>query len=274
MGFRNLECFNKALLTKHAWRLVTSPELLLSRILKARYYPRETFFTAAVGDRPSTTWRGILTVRGCLSRGLHRHIGNGLDTAIWGDSWLSSAPKGRVLTTRSPQLIFPDRVADLIDWETYSWNYDLISSTFWPVDVHQILRVPFGSPATAEKLVWAFSKTGMFTVRSCYHSILEERQLEAEGGGSLDGDSHFRWEWIWSLKVPPKIRTFLWRACLDILLPELPWYGGKLGRPRSANSVKQLLKQKLIYSLSARCLLLFGRNHHSLLATKSKLPIL
>lgn len=39
MGFRNLESFNNALLAKQAWRLVTSPDILLSRIIKARYFP-------------------------------------------------------------------------------------------------------------------------------------------------------------------------------------------------------------------------------------------
>lgn len=27
----------------------------------------------------------------------------------------------------------------------------------------------------------------------------------------------FKWDWLWGLKVPPKIRTFLWRACHDII---------------------------------------------------------
>lgn len=188
-----------------------------TRILKARYYPRESFFTAEIGDRPSTTWRRILAVRSHLFKGLHTQVGNGLDTSIWGDSWSPAPSTGKVITTRPPHLALPDRVADLVDWNTYSWNYALISSTFWPVDVHCIFQVPLGSTDTAYLLVWAFSKTRIFTVRSCYHSILEDRSGEGEDGGSFEGVTEAQWEWIWSLKVPLKVRNFLWRACHDII---------------------------------------------------------
>lgn len=217
MGFRNLESFNKALLMKQAWRLVTSPDILLSRIFKARYFPHGTFFTAETGDRPSMTWRGILSVRGCLLRGLQVRIGNGMDTAIWGDSWLLPPSRGKVITTRPQHLASPNCVGDLIDWNTYSWNYELLSSTFWPVDVHHILQVPFGSPETADRLVWAFSKSGVFTVRSCYHSILEEQGAGDRDRGSAYGMAQPQWKWIWKLRVPPKVRNFLWRACHDII---------------------------------------------------------
>lgn len=60
MGFHDLECFNLAMLAKKAWRLLTTPSSLLSLVLKARYFPRATFFQADVGDRPSLTWRSIL----------------------------------------------------------------------------------------------------------------------------------------------------------------------------------------------------------------------
>lgn len=39
MGFRDLECFNLAVLSKQALRLITAPNLLLSQILKAKYFP-------------------------------------------------------------------------------------------------------------------------------------------------------------------------------------------------------------------------------------------
>lgn len=50
LGFRNLEFFNLALLAKQAWRLVVTPDLLLSRILKARYYHRDFFLLRRLGN--------------------------------------------------------------------------------------------------------------------------------------------------------------------------------------------------------------------------------
>ena len=42
LGFRNLLCFNKAMLGKQIWRLVRYPNLLVSSILKSKYYPKDS----------------------------------------------------------------------------------------------------------------------------------------------------------------------------------------------------------------------------------------
>lgn len=55
MGFRDIASFNLALLTKQAWRITSNPDLIISKILKARYYPASSFFKAELGDRPSLT---------------------------------------------------------------------------------------------------------------------------------------------------------------------------------------------------------------------------
>lgn len=122
MGFRDLASFNLALLTKQAWRIFHNPELLLSRIMKARYFPRSSFLLADLGERPSQTWRSILGARPYLEMGLRRRIGNGLTSAIWGDAWLVSEGSGKIITSRHPNSVFPDMVRDLINWDRGEWN--------------------------------------------------------------------------------------------------------------------------------------------------------
>lgn len=41
MGFRDLHLFNKAMLGKQGWRLMTRPDSLCARVLKGRYYPKD-----------------------------------------------------------------------------------------------------------------------------------------------------------------------------------------------------------------------------------------
>lgn len=53
LGFHDLEVFNKALLSKQIWRLLQSPDSLVAKILKAKYYPSSSILEANMGNRPS-----------------------------------------------------------------------------------------------------------------------------------------------------------------------------------------------------------------------------
>lgn len=68
-----------------------------------------------------------------------------------------------------------------------------------------------------DRSYWAFSKTGNFTVRSCYHHLLEHKGRDADGVPSSTSSPSLLLNWIWDLKVPPKIRMFLWRSCHEII---------------------------------------------------------
>lgn len=62
-----------------------------------------------------------------------------------------------------------------------------------------------------DTVVWHYSKDGCYTVKSGYRLIMN---------GICDS-THLRvpgdWWKLWDLRVPPKIKSFLWRAARDCL---------------------------------------------------------
>lgn len=88
LGFKDIEKFNQSLLAKQAWRIWSSPDTLLSRLLRHRYFNRSSFLDCCVGARPSYAWRSMLHGRDLLKKGLLKAVGNGEDTRVWLDNWL------------------------------------------------------------------------------------------------------------------------------------------------------------------------------------------
>jgi hypothetical protein len=59
--FRDLVCFNKALLAKQLWQLLQDPTSLARQVLKSKYYPQFSIFEATLGTRPSFAWRSLMS---------------------------------------------------------------------------------------------------------------------------------------------------------------------------------------------------------------------
>lgn len=53
LGFRDIESFNMAMLGKQAWRILQSPNSLLSRLLRGRYFASTSLLNAETGTKPS-----------------------------------------------------------------------------------------------------------------------------------------------------------------------------------------------------------------------------
>lgn len=69
MGFREFNEFNKALLEKHRWRLISKEGSLLEQIFKSRYYPRSNFLEAGPGFQSSYARRSMISAREVIQRG-------------------------------------------------------------------------------------------------------------------------------------------------------------------------------------------------------------
>jgi hypothetical protein len=124
MGFRDLHCFNLALLAKQGWRLATQPTSLFSRVFRSKYFPRCSFWQAKLGSSPSFIWRSILAARDLLRKGIRWSVGNGQSVKIWEDNWgvpdLQKRPHAREV----------EWVSELIDDARGTWNLPVLCELF------------------------------------------------------------------------------------------------------------------------------------------------
>ena len=106
------------------------------------------------------------------------------------------------------------KVNELINPVTGEWDEQLVRETFWPEDANEILRIPI-----AENLddwpAWYFDAKGLFFVKSAYKAAVARRDRlagwDASTSWTVRDDSVFEWYRIWKLKVPNKVKTFMWR---------------------------------------------------------------
>ncbi|KAK4394885.1 hypothetical protein Sango_1642800 [Sesamum angolense] len=77
LGFCDLQVFNLAMLAKQVWRIISFPDRLLSRILRARYFPDGKVLSATCGRNPSYTWRSMHAAIGIVRRGFQWRISSG-----------------------------------------------------------------------------------------------------------------------------------------------------------------------------------------------------
>ncbi|XP_028119122.1 uncharacterized protein LOC114316623 [Camellia sinensis] len=165
MGFRSLKAFNKALLAKQGWRLLSVPDSLVARILKAKYYPHTTFLQANVGSNPSFTWRSIFNARPLLEVELRWRVGDGRSIQIWGDKWVLRPHSFRVCSPHSPQLQGA-LVSDLIDEDRHCWDVNVLRENLLEMDVEAIRQIPICCYGIPDKLNQFFGN-GIYCRRIC-----------------------------------------------------------------------------------------------------------
>ncbi|CAJ2662331.1 unnamed protein product [Trifolium pratense] len=110
-------------------------------------------------------------------------IGDGSNIKVMGEPWLREED-GRWVT--SPQI--QEREANMI------------------------LVVPLLHNVEEDKLIWSEESNGIYSVRSGYRKLMEEKRLMNRLRAKRDG-----WGSLWKIQAPPKGKHLLWRICKDCL---------------------------------------------------------
>ncbi|KAL0313684.1 UNVERIFIED_CONTAM: hypothetical protein Scaly_2910800, partial [Sesamum calycinum] len=181
LGFRQLHLFNIAILAKQLWRILKHPDRLLSKVLRARYFPAGDIFAASLGW-PFIHLENLMAALPLFRSDVDGEWARDLQSGLgWILGSLGPIRSSLSLLLHPPRMI---KVSDLIDVATGDWGLDHVG-----ID---------------DILVWYYSSFGLFTVRSAYHLICS---LENSPGlSSLFVNEHAWWRFVWQAKVPNKLR--------------------------------------------------------------------
>ena len=210
MGFRDIHAFNLAMLAKQAWRLLHHTHSLFYHVYKARHLPNCSFLEAELGHKPSFVWRSLIAAREVVVRGSRWRVGNGSRILVSSSNWLPHRPifSGDVDHTL--------RVADLINRDTWQWDRRKIEDIFAPRTRLDILEIPLCRNRSRDSLVWKENNKHEFTVKTAYKVAMRLRQQMDIEHSRAQVDRKW-WKMIWAMNVPPKVKSFMWRACSNIL---------------------------------------------------------
>ena len=208
LGMRNLRAFNKALLAKQAWRILTNPNSLMAKTLRQKYFPNSEFLSVKVSPLASFTWKSILSARELLSKGLKKIVGDGKTTDIRKDPWVPSLPNLKIMSYDGQEVDGPQMVSDLL--EDRRWDFVKLNLLFSERERHAILNIPLPRYPDEDRWAWRFTKNGDFAVRSAYYVECDSLRSHAASPSSNAGKAV--WRKLWKARIPPKIQHFGWRA--------------------------------------------------------------
>ena len=92
----------------------------------------------------------------------------------------------------------------------------MVKQGFAPDDAKVVLSIPLSSRLPVDRLIWAYTPKGNFTMRSAYRVVLLSSTNLSRETSSCCNQGLF-WKALRGLNMPNKIKTFAWLASRNIL---------------------------------------------------------
>ena len=172
---------------------------LWARILKEKY-DRGRDLTDLIGRRVSCSnaLRGILEHIQLSNQGLGVAIGDGRQTQFWHHKWLD----GERLLDKAigvvPENHYHKTVSDY--WRIGAgWDWPQLSSLLPPSTLQRIASYELISEAVGDKVIWAADSFGKSTIKLALKLLRP-----------TDSHTEADWKWMWKIRVPQRIKLFLW----------------------------------------------------------------
>jgi hypothetical protein len=138
----------------------------------------------------------------------------------------------------------------LIEPGTHQWNVQSVREIFMAPDADRILKIPLRNAAGEDWLAWSHEKSGIYSVRSAYHALVEakEQEVELQVRTTSSSSDDARWKKLWNLDVLPRVRVFWWRV-LNGIVPDYATLTRRHVRVNSTCPVCKATSETLMHAL-------------------------
>jgi hypothetical protein len=199
LGIEVLEIKNKCLLSKWIFKLLTE-EGVWKELLTNKYLGEKTLSQVQLKPTDSPFWKGIMKVKDDFLKFGSFKIGDGNQTRFWEDNWLGN----NSIADEYPSLYAIASHKNITVASVFGSNpinlrfrRSLIGNNreVWFHLVERLMRVQILDEP--DRFIWALTPTGVYSTKSYYAEL-------------LNGHTQYLRKYLWKMKVPLKIRIFLW----------------------------------------------------------------
>ena len=202
-----LDIKNKCLLSKWLFKILHE-EGVWHELISNKYLGTKTLAQVEMKPHDSPFWKGVMKVRDEFFKRGSFALGDGLGTRFWEDTWLGTEP----LATQYPLLYNIARrknvlVAHVLQHNPLNIEFrrPLLGDKWnaWLQLVERLMGIHLTDET--DKFVWNLTPNGRFYVKSMYLDCMH-------------GHAPFLHKYLWKLKVPLKIKIFMWFLHRKVLL--------------------------------------------------------
>lgn len=183
-------------------------ESLCYVVLAAKYFPDGDRFHPKAVDKPSYAWSSLCAFNRSLRAGFGWQVGDGHTINIKKHQWGFEGLNGSSFIT-NPNKVRWQSVRDLWLSNELFWDKDRVINLYGPVMGNRICELPIVKEGLADRIVWFHDHQGVYSTKSGY-SWLSLHKI------GYNPHRNF-WRILWKLKLPPKVRIFLWRVSHNLL---------------------------------------------------------
>ncbi|XP_020412737.1 uncharacterized protein LOC109947231 [Prunus persica] len=223
LGIKKAALMNQAMLSKASWRIVAGDSGLWAAMLRKKYLKGSCCFDAYADNctLASSSWKGLIYGAAILNNGLKWRVGDGTRVKFWTDTWIGDIPLIDTKFPLSDQLDKSETVSNY--FSRTGWNINKLLQVLLPEAVMRIVSIHVDIEGNLpDTCIWGPTSNGVFSVKTAYE--LSARFNDVPGSP---------WNFIWNLKIPPRVKMFIWLLTQKKILTNVQRVRRKLSRDPS-----------------------------------------